>query len=1603
MSFKRKGSRNRLKLFGVSLIILTIIIPSLIYLPKVVFAATCEWNAGSGAWETAGNWTNCGGGVPGASDDVVIDANVTVTINASTTINSLTLGNSGGTTSSTLNFNYDAIGGTALIIDDGNLTIYKNAVITHTGASNDTLIGSINIDVQSGNADIQGYINVDYKGYDGGSRGRVGYGPGAGNPSGSSRAGGAGYGSKGSDGDASGGVSYGSLINPTHLGSGGAGGGSTSNGQTGGSGAGAIKLIVGNNFSVTNSGTITANGQNGVNDGSDNDSGGGSGGTIYIEAANISGNGIIRANGGTAYDGAGAGSGGRVVLKYSGTYSYTGTLTSNKGSGGWVGYNGSLIVLDTTNNDLYIKGTQRWDANSSLEGTTYTYRDIKIQNNSTLYLKGYYTTGTNGVGMTFNVRNFEIDTGSSLNGNSFGYAGGSKGVAGIGPGAGQPSGSSYGGGAGHGGRGAAGAGAGGTTYGYLKAPVSLGSGGAGGGSTSVGNNGAPGGGAITINATTNIINNGAISVNGGNGLNGGNDDMSGAGSGGSIYFVTVNFAGDGSISANGGNGVSGSGGGGGGRISIKYSGTNTYTGTVAANKGTGSTGGENGTVITTDTTNNDLYINNTQIWRANPTKEGNSHTYRNVNISNGATFSYEGYYTNDNDGVGVTFNVTNFTLDNGSTIFGDGMGFNGGGHGYNGYGPGKSYSNYRSSGASHGGVGAISNNNGTRSSAYDELTDPVMLGSGSAGGGTTTGGPDGADGGGAIKIIATGTVTINGEITMDGDNGSQAYSSERLSGGGSGGSVNIVSSIFTGTGTISADGGDGYTLTGYSGGGGGGRIVIKYTTNNSFSGTITADKGQYGDEGENGTVLYIDTTNNALTIKNSQAWHAAPDLEGGEHYYRDITITNNSVLRLQGYYTTNSDGVGFIFSANNFTLDAGSEINGDYAGYDGGANYNDPGDGPGASSNSWRSGGAGYGGAGADATTSGTGGPAYGSETEPVDLGSGSGGAGAAAGGPGGARGGGAIKISATGDFIINGTISMVGENGFQTYGDDRLSGGGAGGSIWLIGNSLEGSGVLTVAGGDGYSLTGQSGGGSGGRIAVHYTDTLNWTGTNLTPADAAPKGLYGNNGDNGTVYVNQISSGYIENLDSSLDAVLTTDWQTSVKTGGSAQLGIKEVGVADTSGKRISDMYVYFNGNRDWNNVTADIDMSNRKSFMHVPGSIANLDGYDEAYPTFDLYIPKDDRDSAVRICPGADQFTDITIDCAGGYNLTEASSNVTIVQVNGDTYWKISGMTSTGGLGINTSGTPNMRVDLGNDATSATDDIEVWFDTPTDITADSLIYIIYDSLFTGGSSLTLSDISLNCDDDGELGGTSTGMTALGLTTTEDGYLVLDTNTDACNSWIQVDIQGGGGNHLTNPGSPGNYSWAVLTDVGGDGSDDDSGAVLAYVGDDNDVNVTAIVPPTIDMELYQQGTDTELTDTNTCALGVLSLNQVNTCIYDLGTGTNNSTGVSVYMTSDGSLDDGNGNNIGSPTGAVTSGEEEYGFYLSELGGGEYTAAGSYSTQHQAVPTSATLLATTSTTGSGTTVGSSSQHLEITHAASMSTSTIVGSYNQVVTYTAYTN
>ncbi|MDY6987281.1 MAG: hypothetical protein SWQ30_04415, partial [Thermodesulfobacteriota bacterium] len=121
-------------------------------------------------------------------------------------------------------------------------------------------------------------------------------------------------------------------------------------------------------------------------------------------------------------------------------------------------------------------------------------------------------------------------------------------------------------------------------------------------------------------------------------------------------------------------------------------------------------------------------------------------------------------------------------------------------------------------------------------------------------------------------------------------------------------------------------------------------------------------------------------------------------------------------------------------------------------------------------------GGAGHGGGGGDGVNS-LGGSTYGSVSQPTALGSGGV---VSYGTHAGGLGGGAIKLDVSNTLTINGTVSANGGSSTQ-YGA-----GGAGGSIWLVVDTLAGSGSIIADGGSSNSAT-KSGGGGGGRIAVHF------------------------------------------------------------------------------------------------------------------------------------------------------------------------------------------------------------------------------------------------------------------------------------------------------------------------------------------------------------------------------------------------------------------------------------------------------------------------------------------------------------------------------------
>ncbi len=706
-----------------------------------------------------------------------------------------------------------------------------------------------NLTVESGSK-----ISADSQGYTGGETYSIGKGPGGGpGVYGSLRsASGGGYGGVGGTGagQTGGGSTYGSLLEPIDLGSG--GGGYDSVGSNGG---GVVRIIAGN---LTVNGLISANGGavNGYYCGA------GSGGSIFIIANSFNGSGSLSANGGTIIPsgaGGGAGGGGRIAVYYqnvnfNGTTSVQGGL-SNQGKNG---AEGTKIFQDTLNDHLYIEETVIYPNNSNItfNNSIVTLRNngvIYLGGNSTLNVPGLFTLEGNsqvivqakntggqvggvwaGVGSTINAGNLTVEAGSSINANGQGY------IVGVGPGKGtyEVVGGSYGG------RGGADdqLSIPGPTYGNFLIPTDLGSGG-----TQVYSYGGSGGGAIQINVTGTLDVRGTISANGNNADNG-------AGSGGSVYITTNSLNGTGSITANGGNSNDyvKSGPGGGGRVAVYYQ-TKNYTGSVTANKGTNADyPAENGSVVFIDTSSNSLYLGQNVVIPQDSLFSG----YSNIIVQNGAVLTMGGNsmvnipgnltVTGNSQiiilgkntggqvggqwlGVGVTIQVGNLNIDSGSKISADGQGYTGATKG-----PGAGPNN---NGGSYGGTGGGASPGPT----YGSNKAPLDLGSS---GGSNTG-----NGGGAVKINVTGTLTNNGIISANGNSGVTG------SGSGSGGSIYILTNFLQGNGNITAKGGS----VGYAGGGG--RIAACYHFS-TFTGLINVNGGTGTINGQIGTIYYNLIQNN---------------------------------------------------------------------------------------------------------------------------------------------------------------------------------------------------------------------------------------------------------------------------------------------------------------------------------------------------------------------------------------------------------------------------------------------------------------------------------------------------------------------------------------------------------------------------------------------------------------------------------------------------------------------------------------------------------------------------------------------------------------------
>lgn len=101
------------------------------------FAATCTAKA-NGNWASASTWTNCGTGVPGASDTAVIPNGYTVSLNANTSAGTVTINSGGALDLSKNNYSLSVQGN---FTNNGTFT-YRSGTVTMNGTIAQTIGGS---------------------------------------------------------------------------------------------------------------------------------------------------------------------------------------------------------------------------------------------------------------------------------------------------------------------------------------------------------------------------------------------------------------------------------------------------------------------------------------------------------------------------------------------------------------------------------------------------------------------------------------------------------------------------------------------------------------------------------------------------------------------------------------------------------------------------------------------------------------------------------------------------------------------------------------------------------------------------------------------------------------------------------------------------------------------------------------------------------------------------------------------------------------------------------------------------------------------------------------------------------------------------------------------------------------------------------------------------------------------------------------------------------------------------------------------------------------------------------------------------------------------
>lgn len=264
---------------------------------------------------------------------------------------------------------------------------------------------------------------------------------------------------------------------------------------------------------------------------------------------------------------------------------------------------------------------------------------------------------------------------------------------------------------------------------------------------------------------------------------------------------------------------------------------------------------------------------------------------------------------------------------------------------------------------------------------------------------------------------------------------------------------------------------------------------------------------------------------------------------------------------------------------------------------------------------------------------------------------------------------------------------------------------------------------------------------------------------------------------------------------------------------------------------------------------------------------------------------------------------------------------------------------------------------------------------------------------------SPTLPGALTNCtapttDADGD----STPDGAFGSFTTSSAvYTFTAATTDAATTGIDLCLRF----PATTPAA--SYSISVT-----DTNDNDFGAALVYAGDDNDVNVTAVVGPTLSFNIRNLG---DTADTNVCDLGSVdtttdpnedAVDDGNgECGYSLAIGTNATNGFTATIEEQGNFTNGVHNMADVANSAsFIAGTEAYGLADVTVGAALTTTTKQGNFTTDATPVPATAANIIQSTGPETyTAGTDATDVTtIMHGLAVGAGTPTGVYTHTVTY-----